>query len=184
MFAQQAIPNSIVSDNGSSFASSAFQNFCKMNGIKHDTSAPYKPTSNGQAERAVQIIKNGLSRVKEGSIQSHLARVLLNYRNRSHQTTGRSPAKLLMGHELTTRLSLVHPDVTVQVENNKYQQKRNHDQTSVYHNFQINDPVYMLNSGCGTKWLSGIIMDNIGEMMFLVGLCDGRSICKHVDQLK
>ena len=176
--------NSIVSDNGSSFTSSEFQNFCKKNGIKHYTSAPYKPASNGQAERAVQIIKNGLSRVKEGSIQSHLARVLLNYRTRPHQTTSGSPAKLLVGRELTTRLSLVHPGITVQVENNKYQQKRNHDQTSVYRNFQINDPVYVLNSGCGTKWLSGIVINNIGEMMFLVKLCDGRCMCKHVDQLR
>ena len=184
MFAQHGIPNSILSDSGSSFTSSEFQNFCKMNGIKPYTSAPSKPASNGQAERAVQIIKNGLSRVKEDSIQSCLAHVLLNYRTKPHQTTGRSPAKLLMGRELTTWLSLVHPDVTVQVENNKYQQKRNHDQTSVYRNFQINDPVYVLNPGCGTKWLSGIIIDNIGEMMFLVKLCDGRCTRKHVDQLR
>ena len=101
-----------------------------MNGIKHYTSAPYKPASNGQAECAVQIIKNGLSRVKEGSIPSPLARVLLNYRTRPHQTTGHSPAGFLMGRELTTRLSLVHPVVTVEVENNKHQQKCNHDQTS------------------------------------------------------
>ena len=80
-----------------------------MNGIKHYTSAPYKPASNGQAEHAVQIIKNGLSRVKEGSIQSRLVRVLLKYRTRPHQTTGCSPAKLLVGHESTTRSSLVHP---------------------------------------------------------------------------
>ena len=83
MFAQHGILNSIVSDNGSSFTSSEFQNFWKMNGIKHDTSAPYKPASNDQAECAVQIIKNGLSRVKEGSIQSHLARMLLNYQNQT-----------------------------------------------------------------------------------------------------
>ena len=93
-----------------------FQNFCKMNGIKHNTSAPYKPASDGQAERAVQIIKNGLSRITEGSIQSRPTRVLLNYHTRPHQTTSRSPAQLLMGRKLTTRLSLVHPDVTVQVE--------------------------------------------------------------------
>ena len=141
-------------------------------------------TSYGQAERAVQIIKNGRSRIKEGSIQSRLARVLLNYHTRPHQTTGHSPAKLLMGHKLTTWLSLVHPDITVQVKNIKYQQKRNHNQTSVHRNFQINDPVYVLNSGCGTKWLSGIIAANIGEMMFLVKLCGGRYMRKHVDQLR
>ena len=78
----------------------------------------------------------------------------------------------------------MHPDVTVEVENNKYQQKRNHDQTSVYSNFQINDPVNVLNSGCGTKWLSDIIIANIGEMMLLVKLCDGRCMRKHVDQLR
>ncbi len=107
MFAQHGIPNSIVSDNGSSFTSSEFQNFCKMNGIKHYTSAPYKPASNGQAERAVQIIKNGLSRIKEGSIQSRLVRMLLNYRTRPHQTTGRSPAKLLMGREVTNNTVII-----------------------------------------------------------------------------
>ena len=66
-----------------------------MNGIKHYTSASFKPASNGQTERAVQIIKNGLSRIKVGPIESRLARVLLNHRTRPHQTTGRSPAKLL-----------------------------------------------------------------------------------------
>ena len=77
-----------------------------------------------------------------------------------------------------------YPDVTVQVENNKYQQKRHHDQTSVYRNFQINDPVHVLNSGCGTKWLSVIIIDNTYEMLLLVKLCDGRCMCKHVNQLR
>ena len=42
MFVKHGIPNSIVSDNGSSFTSSEFQNFCKMNGIKHYTSPPIK----------------------------------------------------------------------------------------------------------------------------------------------
>ena len=117
-----------------------------MNGMKHYTYVPYKPASNGQAERAVQIIKNGLSHVKEGSIQSRLARVLLNYHTRPHQTTGRSPGKLLINTVIINT-----PVITVQVENNKYQQKRYHDQKSVHRNFQINDPVYVLNSGCGTK---------------------------------
>ena len=82
----------------------SFRTLKKMNGIKHDTSAAYKPASNGQAERAVQIIKNGLRRIKEGSIQSRLAYVLLNYCTRPHQTTSCSPAKFLRGLELTTRL--------------------------------------------------------------------------------
>uniref|UniRef100_UPI00398ED916 E3 ubiquitin-protein ligase NEURL3-like n=1 Tax=Pristiophorus japonicus TaxID=55135 RepID=UPI00398ED916 len=34
-----------------------FQEFMKLNGIKHVRSAPFKPPSNGQVERAVQTIK-------------------------------------------------------------------------------------------------------------------------------
>ena len=44
----------IVSDNGRQLVSEEFENVCKMNKIKHVTSAPYHPTSNGAAEDAVK----------------------------------------------------------------------------------------------------------------------------------
>ena len=49
----------IVSDNGSCFVSEDFQQF---NDIKQITSAPYHPSTNGLAEKAVQIVKNCLKR--------------------------------------------------------------------------------------------------------------------------
>ena len=53
-------------------------------------SAPFKPAANGQAERAVQIIKQGLRCVTQGSLQMCLSRVLLGYRSRPHTVTGRN----------------------------------------------------------------------------------------------
>ena len=57
-----------------------FQAFMTSNGIKHITSAPHYPASNGLAERAVQIVKNGLKKVTEGTMNTRLAKILFVYR--------------------------------------------------------------------------------------------------------
>ncbi|GFU99203.1 uncharacterized protein K02A2.6 [Trichonephila clavipes] len=50
----------LVSDNGSQFTSYEFQRFMHKNGVRHKTSAPFKPSSNGQAERYVATLKQSL----------------------------------------------------------------------------------------------------------------------------
>ena len=59
--------------------------------------SPYHPASNGQAQRAVRIFKQGIEKRKEGSRRTKLSRFLLKYRITPHTTTGVSPAELLMG---------------------------------------------------------------------------------------
>ena len=70
LFAQFGLPDILVSDNGTSFTSSKFQEFLATNGIEHWKSAPYHPSSNGLAEKAVQIVKQGLKRMKDGSVMT------------------------------------------------------------------------------------------------------------------
>ena len=57
VFATHGLPRVIVTDSGSSFTSEEFKKFVRKNGIKHMTSAPYHPSTNGQVERAVHTPK-------------------------------------------------------------------------------------------------------------------------------
>ena len=60
LFAQHGVPEQLVSNNGPQFKSEEFETFLKHNGVKHITSAPYHPATNGLVERFVQTFKNAL----------------------------------------------------------------------------------------------------------------------------
>ena len=98
-FARFGLPDLVVSDNGQCFVSEEFKSFLSSNGIKQLTSAPYRPSSNGLAERAVQIVKRGLKKNTSGSLSSRLAKTLLSYRTTPHSTTGVAPAKVMLGQK-------------------------------------------------------------------------------------
>ena len=67
-FSNFGLPDIVVSDNASYFVSEEMEVFLRKNGIKHMTPAPYNPSSNGLAARAVKTFKEGLSKFKEGDI--------------------------------------------------------------------------------------------------------------------
>ena len=59
---------------------SIFEAFCKNNGICHKRSAPYHPSTNGEAERFVQSFKTGL-RTGTGDLQITLCKFLMRYQS-------------------------------------------------------------------------------------------------------
>ena len=69
------------------FFSEEFKEFLQKNGIKHTTSTPYHPSTNGFA---VQTFKQGLTKLKEGTINEHISQFLFNYRITPQSTTGTS----------------------------------------------------------------------------------------------
>ena len=53
-FATHDLPKTLVMDYGSVFTNGEFKDFMNKNTIRHVTTSPYHPLSNGPAERAVQ----------------------------------------------------------------------------------------------------------------------------------
>ncbi|GFQ75858.1 transposon Tf2-9 polyprotein [Trichonephila clavata] len=120
-FARFGLPRVLVSDNGSQFASYEFQRFMQRNGVKHKTSDPFKPSSNGQAERYVATLKQSLRAmhkiyIYEGTIQQKLSTFLMQYRKAPNATTTHSPAILFLKRDIRTRIDLLLPELKTKIQ--------------------------------------------------------------------
>ena len=180
-FALLGIPDSVVLDIGSQFISSEFQQFCKVNGIRHILVAAYHPKLNGLAERAVKIVKDGLKKMSEGTMEDQIARFLFTYRITRQSTTQMSPAELLMGRRIRSRLDLVKPNLARRVEKKQLQQKRNYDRCVRQRTFQEGEKVYAKNFKLfGQMWLPG---KKTGPVSVRVELTGGQVVHHHHDQI-
>ena len=59
-FTEHGLSNQCMTDNSACFTSVDFEEFMTNSGIKHITSSPQHAATNGQAGRAVQLIKESL----------------------------------------------------------------------------------------------------------------------------
>ena len=73
IFSRCGFPEQLVSDNSPQLISGESKTFWKSNGIRHITTAPWHPSSNGIAERFVQTLKKALLALKgESSLSDNL----------------------------------------------------------------------------------------------------------------
>ena len=80
LFTTHGIPEVLASDNGKPFTSTEFSELTKRNGIRHIKTAPYHPSSNGLAERAVKTVKVELKKCNDvGSLNCQLAQLFFQY---------------------------------------------------------------------------------------------------------
>ena len=170
-----------MSDNGTQFTALEFEEFCRLNGIVHTKVAPYHPSSNGLAERAVRVF---MRKQTGGSISDQLSRLLLQYRITPHSTTGLSPAELLIGRKLLSRLDLLKPRIDKRVLEKQERQKADHDKNVRDRFFSKGEKVFAKNHGKGDKWLYGEIVKKSGPLSFKVKLDDGRVAHYHQDHLR
>ncbi len=186
IFATHGLPQKVVTDNGPTFTSSEFQEFMSRNGIRFIHSAPYHPSTNGLAERAVQSFKQGIKRIQSGSIQERLSRYLFKYRITPHSTTGVSPAELLMGRRPRSVLDLLFPEVSSKVESQQSRQKKAHDSNTLpVRSFSVNDMVFARNfTGGSPNWLPGCVTKVTGPLSYEIELLSGGIVRRHVDAVR
>lgn len=149
IFAVHGIPDLVVSDNGPQFASADFRRFASEFGFIHTTSSPKYPQSNGEAERAVQTVKQLLKKAKDPYS------ALLLYRA-TPLRNGLSPSELLMGRKLKTKIpvlpSTLHPQILNHSTVRQKEEKMKEQQQRSFNNrhaareaspLNVNDTVYI-----------------------------------------
>ena len=119
----------------------------------------------------VRVVKEALvKQVLEGNrarpMENRVADFLLRYRTTPHSTTGATPAELLMKRRLRTRLSLVKPDLTQEIENKQSKQKQRKDlNNNKDRQFSENNIVWIRNTqakGNIVRWILGRIVKVCG----------------------
>ena len=183
MFSRWGLPDTLVSDNATTFTSDEFQRFLTGNGITHRTIELRHSQGNGMAERVVKEIKLVLQIDSNDGWELALSRWLFRQRTTLQSTTTVTPAELMLGRKLKTRLDRMYPDLQRSVSDAQSMQKANHDRTSRPRQFSVSDHVLARNYGQGSTWLPGVVVGVDGPVSFVVRLHDGRTWRRHADQL-
>ena len=178
IFQIRYILHKLVSDNGPQFVSDEYKQFCDANRIRLILVAPYYPSSNGEAERFVQMFKAALRKADQKGLQLALTQFLLKYKTTPHPATGKTPAELIFGRQVRTRLDLLHPSEKglqkgEKEENNEWKKRT----------FEAGEPVWMWNYSGNEKWIPGVVILKSGPLSYTIG-ADGQEHKRHVDQLK
>ncbi|KAK3107148.1 hypothetical protein FSP39_008158 [Pinctada imbricata] len=181
LFARQGIPSEIVSDNGPQFVAEEFKQFMKENGIRHITSAPYHPRTNGQADRFVQTFKRTMKSADKHS--ENLTAFLSKYRTTPHATTNETPSMRLYGRNIRTVLDLMKPNTTEIVKRKQHIAPK-HVGSEIREFTQGQEvAVHDYRQG-GNKWASGIIAEQTGPLSYKIDTENGSIWRRHVDQIR
>ena len=177
IFSRNGLCDVIVSDNASCFTAQAFKEFLINNGIQHITPPPYSPSSNGQAERGVRVVKDLLKKQnKADSFQTRLAKALFHYRCVPHSVTQIVPSVALNNRKYITVKDRVNP---------KYFFSKNRESES-HHivQFEIGDRVLALNVREGPKWHQATVVQKLGVNVYNVHIHQLNVVWKrHANQL-
>ena len=113
-------PTTLVSDNGPQFTSKLFGDKMKLWGIKHIFSPPYHPSSNGAAERGVQLCKDRLKKMNASADPVKLYVALHSITKvhglTPHSSTDRCPFELIKTAPLPKLFPRLSSDVSKNLE--------------------------------------------------------------------
>ena len=176
-FANFGIPSKIVSDNAAYFVSDEIRKFYAQNNIELINPAPFNPSSNGLAERAVQTVKSGLKKFTVGSLNTRVSRFLYSYRRSVHSITKISPDQVMFNRKFKSPLDINISEKKGEIVSEK-----------VYDNkFSVGQAIFAKNYGRGKQWLPGIVLEVRGMRNYVVkvfGDSGDFTWRRHIDQLK
>ena len=183
LFATFGVPEVIVSDNGTSFTSSEFEQFLKANAIQFIRSPPFHPSSNGRAESAVQSTKSSLKKIlyDVGNLTLNewnlaLSRFLLSQHVTATYEDGKTPAELMFGRKIRTCVDVITRS-NYSISDLESNIKPNRDLPS-------DSCVRVRNYSRGDTWLPGVIKAKHGKVLYDVQLEDQRIVRRHLDQIR
>ena len=151
MFCTHGLPKTIKTDNAPNLNSQELKYFFEENGITHKNSTPLHPQANGQVERQNRSL---LKRIKIAKAESkdwkqEIQQYIFSYRTTPHSVTGVTPAELMFGRKLRTKLPQVDTsmfgdenirdqDMAVKYQNKTYIDSKRQAKTS---DLQVGDKV-------------------------------------------
>lgn len=160
-FARFGIPEEVIADNGPPFNSLEFADFCRNWDIFFNPTSPGFPRANGQVERCVQTVKNGLTKALQDKRDVHL--VLMEYRNAPMDGLP-SPAEVLMGRRIRTLIPTL-PTQLVPHYDCRDVQKKLHYRQQRQHRYDVHSkPLSPLSEGQAVlfwyreRWCTGTIL--------------------------
>lgn len=110
-FSRYGLPRTIQTDCGTNFTSKVFKGKCAELAIRHKTSVPYHPESQGVVERFHQTLKSILKKYcyEQGEEwDKGLPFALFALRNHPNSSTGVAPFELVFGHKVRGPLEIFH----------------------------------------------------------------------------
>ncbi|XP_041985329.1 uncharacterized protein K02A2.6-like [Aricia agestis] len=180
VFATHGLCEILVSDNGTAFVSEEMRQFLDSNKIRHITTAPYHPATNGLAERMVQTVKDKIRKMDYLTWDVKIPNMLLGLRATPCAGTQKSPAELLMNRRIRTLLDTLHPDHIQRRRTDKQIhvncQRRNRETN-------VGCKIRYRNYASGPNWLPGVIVEKTGPSSYKVQTEGGLIIDRHIDQI-
>ncbi|XP_037505582.1 uncharacterized protein K02A2.6-like [Rhipicephalus sanguineus] len=176
LFATFGIPERVVTDNGPSFVSAEMEEFLKKNRVTHITSAAYHPATNGEAERMVYETKQALAKDQSGTFACRLARFQVKQHTTISVTTGKTPAALMFGRELSTALTRIQQRPAERVTTD-------HSVTRLPRKVAIGQSVFFRNFAGNPAWVGGTVLKRLGHRPWLIKSRSG-TVRRHLDHIK